>query len=225
MCSFLNLLLLECALLEMCSFCVVLFLKCALFGMCSFWNVPLLEFARFRTMRTIKICRLTRLRQSAELAKPKNHSVFVLNSLIMMEESAACRLKINFKTEKYITVHCDLDYCTVWKRRFSLFYFFLKRIYTSGLSLRRPFLIVVESSNASHSSGLVFIWCKNFVYNRIDMKWKPRQVACINSKDYWFYQTCRLLLGTYLRAWAILRCLIASYGFLKNFFRDSDFRS
>ena len=163
----------------MCSFCVVLFLKCALFGMCSFWNVPLLEFARFRTMRTIKICRLTRLRQSAELAKPKNHSVFVLNSLIMMEESAACRLKINFKTEKYITVHCDLDYCTVWKRRFSLFYFFLKRIYTSGLSLRRPFLIVVESSNASHSSGLVFIWCKNFVYNRIDMKWKPRQVASI----------------------------------------------
>ena len=61
--------------------------------------------------------------------------------------------------------------------RETTFSFFLRRIYTSGLSLRRPFLIVVESSNASHSSGLVFIWCKNFVYNHTDMKWKARQVA------------------------------------------------
>ena len=50
MCSFWNVLILECAQIEcahfgMCPFWNMLFLECALFGMCLCWNMPFFESA------------------------------------------------------------------------------------------------------------------------------------------------------------------------------------
>ena len=76
MCS--NVLCQECALFGMCPFWNVLCLEralfwiCALFGMCPFWNEPILEQRQHQTK-----CRLARLRQSTELAKAENYSVFL----------------------------------------------------------------------------------------------------------------------------------------------------